>query len=77
MSEDKKLKYAFLKREELTKAVAIGAFECLKLLDYENLEGNYYAWTEEGIEGDVAADAVDILTNILREHCPSWPMPPV
>ena len=69
-------KYAFLKRDDLKKAVAIAAHHCLLLLDYENLEGNYDKWTEEGIERDVAADAVEILTNVLREFSPSWPMPP-
>lgn len=69
-------KYAFLKRDDLRKAVAIAAHQCLLLLDYENLEGNFSKWREEDIDEDVAADAVEILTNVLREYSPSWPMPP-
>ena len=66
----------FLKRDDLKKAAAIAAHQCLTLLEYEILEGNYDKWTEEGIERDVAADAVEILMNALGEFSPSWPMPP-
>ncbi len=57
-------------------SVAIAAYECLKLLDYENLEGNYDQWTERGISREVASEATEILAAMLREHCPTWPSPP-
>ena len=68
-------KYAYLKRAELKHGVEIVAYECLKLLEYEQLEGNYEQWTERGVEREVAADAVTILMDILREHHPLWPSP--
>lgn len=71
-----KPKHAYLKRAELKHGVEIAAYECLKLLDYEDHEGNYDQWTERGISREVASDATEILAAILREHCPTWPSPP-
>ena len=71
-----KPKHAYLKRAELKHGVEIAAYECLKLLDYEDLEGNYDQWTERGVSREVAADATELLAAMLREHCPTWPSPP-
>lgn len=71
-----KPKHAYLKRAELKHGVEIAAYECLKLLDYEDHEGNYDQWTERGISREVASDATEILAAMLREHCPTWPSPP-
>ena len=66
-----KPKHAYLKRAELKHGVEIAAYECLKLLDYEDHEGNYDQWTERGISREVASDATEILAAMLREHCPT------
>ena len=71
-----KPKHAYLKRAELKHGVEIAAYECLKLLDYEDHEGNYDQWTERGISREVASDATEILAVNIERTLPNMALPP-